>query len=116
MERGPATTPSPTPTSRTPDQSRTTSVVDGNHLVAEQLDLEAALSRIASLDDEQLQNLVTDLDSALAECRGCLVGDADMDLVSVAAGARIALRRRKAAAARRRAFHRVRQLTSTENE
>ncbi|MFJ9903945.1 hypothetical protein ACIRVK_13740 [Streptomyces sp. NPDC101152] len=78
------------------------------------LDLEAALSRIAGLDDEQLQDLVHDLDSALAECRGHLVSGTDMDLVSVAASARVALRRRRAAAARSRAICRIRQLTCTE--
>lgn len=74
------------------------------------LNLETALSRIAGLDDEQLQDLVHDLDSALADCRGCLLDDADMDLLSVAASARIALRRRRAVAARSRAINRVHQL------
>lgn len=75
------------------------------------LNLDLALSRIADLDDEQLQDLVNDLDSALADCRGCLTAD-DMDLISVAAGARITLRRRRAVAARSRAIHRVHQLIS----
>ncbi|MFD4790544.1 hypothetical protein ACFWN1_26525 [Streptomyces sp. NPDC058459] len=74
-----------------------------------QLNLDSALSRIADLNDEQLQNLVTDLDSALADCHGCLTTD-DMDLIAVAAGARITLRKRRAVAARTRAIHRVHQL------
>jgi hypothetical protein len=78
------------------------------------VNLETALRRIADLDDEELEDLVHDLDSALAECRGCLAGDTDMNLVSVAASARIALRRRRASAARFRAIHRVHQLISTE--
>ncbi|MEU6244832.1 hypothetical protein [Streptomyces sp. NPDC047024] len=80
----------------------------------DQLDLNAVLSRIADLDDQQLQDLVRDLDTALAEYRGCPPNDDGMDLISVAAGARITLRRRQAAAAQRRATDRVRHLISTE--
>ncbi|MER7927032.1 hypothetical protein ABTY96_28400 [Streptomyces sp. NPDC096057] len=75
-----------------------------------QLDLTSALSRIADLDDEQLQGLVEDLDSALHDVLGGPLDDTDMDVIAVAAGARIALRRRRAVAARSRAIHRVRQL------
>lgn len=78
-------------------------------------DLEAVLARIPSLDDEQMRDLVHDLDSALNGCRGGLLDDTEMDLIAVAAAARIALRRRQAAAGRRRAAHRVHQLTSTES-
>ncbi|MFF4823128.1 hypothetical protein ACFY20_08835 [Streptomyces sp. NPDC001312] len=78
------------------------------------LDLETVFARISSLDDEQLRDLVHDLDSALSGCRGGLLDDTDMDLIAVAAAARIALRRRQSAAGRRRAAHRVHQLTSTE--
>ncbi|MFJ8349726.1 hypothetical protein ACIQ9J_25860 [Streptomyces sp. NPDC094153] len=78
------------------------------------LDLETVFARLPSLDDEQLQDLVHDLDSALSGCRGGLLDDTDMDLITVAAAARIALRRRQSAAGRSRAARRVRQLTSTE--
>ncbi|MFI2202652.1 hypothetical protein ACH47Z_18105 [Streptomyces sp. NPDC020192] len=78
------------------------------------VDLDAAFARIPDLDDGQLRDLVDDLDTALRGCRGGLLDDTDRDLISVAAAARIALRRREASAGRRRAADRVRQLTSTE--
>jgi hypothetical protein len=77
--------------------------------------LGAILARIAGLDDEQLQALVKDLDSALHDCLGGPLDDTDMDLITVAAAARITLRRRKSVAGRRRAAQRVHQLISPEN-
>jgi hypothetical protein len=79
------------------------------------LDLGAILARIASLDDEQLQALVEDLDSAVHDFLGGPPDDTDMDLITVSAAARITLRRRKSAAGRRRAAQRIHQLISTEN-
>lgn len=94
------------------DQQPTTAV--GTPAGNTSLDLNAVFARIPDLDDETLRALVHGLDTDLKDCRiGPLDAD-DMDLIAVAAAARITLRRRQAGAGRRRAAQRIRHLISTE--
>lgn len=112
-KRGPATTPDPASHATNTSVAGTT---DNTSPKDTALDLGAILARIADLDDEQLQALVKDLDSALPDCLGGPLDGTDMDLIAVAAAARITLRRRKSAAGRRRAAQHIHHLMSTENE
>lgn len=75
--------------------------------------LDAALHRLVSLTDDELNDVVTGLDAALASTRhGPSDGELE-DAITIAAAGRILLRRRRAAAGRTRALSIVRQLVST---
>ncbi|MDJ0341775.1 hypothetical protein [Streptomyces sp. PH10-H1] len=74
-------------------------------------DLDAAVGRITQLDDRQLAEFVAKLDAALADCHHGAGGD-DPNILAVAALARIALRRRRDAAAMARAVAIVNELIS----
>lgn len=77
------------------------------------IDLDAAISRITQLDDEHLEALVAQLDSALPDlCTGPADDDTE-SIVSVAGADRILLRQRRAVVGRNRAKTIVRQLIST---
>jgi hypothetical protein len=91
-----------------------TAAADGTPAGNISLDLNALFARIRDLDDEALQELVHGLDTDLKDCRSGRLDESDLDLIAVAAAARITLRRRKAAAGRSRAIHRVRQLINND--
>lgn len=91
-----------------------TAAADGTIAGNPSLDLNAVFARIPDLDDEALRDLVHGLDTDLQDCRSGHLDMADLDLIAVAAAARITLRRRQAAAGRRRAAQRIRQIISTE--
>ncbi|WP_055712614.1 hypothetical protein [Streptomyces torulosus] len=91
-----------------------TASADGTTAGITSLDLNAAFARIPDLDDETLRELVHGLDTDLKDCRSGHLDESDLDLIAVAAAARITLRRRKAAAARSRAIHRVSQLINND--